>query len=102
MTIYERTAKILGVEKGKETPTLPQLVLDVRMSVNGAADPWPSDALQSVQSLFKMRLEEWQQTRDTIDAAIWIMVAEALRLIETELAGRHDWPTHTAEQPAPQ
>ena len=77
-------------------PTLPDICLNLRASLNGAADPWPDEELRDVVLMLQARLDTWGTPSDALDAhvrgmmqqAIWLgRAAEAERLTEQPTGG---------------
>lgn len=76
--------------------TLPEICLDLRASLNGAADPWPDEHLAEVVLMLQARLDTWAEPNDAIDDhvrgmvqhAVWLgRAAEAERLTEQHAGG---------------
>lgn len=69
-------------------PTLCEICLDLRMSCNGASDPWGRGWLAEVRDMLKARAETWDDDlRDcAMDAAVKMMVLEAVKIADAELA----------------
>lgn len=70
------------------TPALPEICLDLRMSTNGAADPWPTPLLREAVAMLRAREASWSQPSDDMDGAVLVMVRAAITLGAAELAGR--------------
>jgi len=84
----ERTDLILQrVEKwgGDDMPTL---VLGLRQSCNGAADPWDDEYLVAVVHYLDERVRLWQQPSDPIDVHVKGMCRQAVWIGRAELAAR--------------
>lgn len=70
-------------------PTLPEICLDLRSSINGSADPWSSSLLEEVVAMLKSRIKSWDFSYfTTMDSTIWSMVNIAIDLGEKELSLR--------------
>ena len=67
---------------------LPEICLCLRMSVNGAADPWPDAYLREVVEMIKTRLQLWRDPTDEMDFHVKGMMSLAVIDGETELARR--------------
>ena len=68
---------------------LPTICLDLRMSCNGAADPWSDDLLAETVWYLKERLRLWEPGQDDpIDQAVKAMCYSAITYGEVELADR--------------
>jgi len=68
-------------------PTLPEIVLSVRMAISGAADPWPREQLAEVREMLKARLETWAASEDDIDKGVRSMVSGVVTMLDGELSG---------------
>ena len=72
---------------------LPDICLNLRMSVNGSADPWRDRMLEDCLDFLEARAESWTMTKDMMDFAVLIMVNEAIRIGKAEMACRwNGWP----------
>jgi hypothetical protein len=94
MNKLQRMAEILRIESTHETPPLlTDLVLDVRSSINGSAEPLSRVELERILEAFRFRLEVWEWKDDEIDIAVRSMVIKGVRIIEMELEYRldQDW-----------
>lgn len=70
-------------------PNLCNLVLDLRSSINGSADPWDTAEVERVVALLKTKVADWDRTReDAIDRAVLSMVHQGIFLGQAELAER--------------
>lgn len=67
---------------------LPSLVLGLRMSCNGAADPWDDDFLAELVRYMDERLRVWQEPSDAIDNHVRGMCQQAVLIGRSELASR--------------
>lgn len=65
---------------------LPQICLDVRMALNGSADPWPEDEMRKVGEFLSLTLEGWDDRsgrQDEMDSGVLLMVHAALAMIRS-------------------
>lgn len=69
-------------------PTLPQICMDLRMSTNGAADPWDTPRLREVVAMLRAREDSWDHPSDDMDAGALVMLRAAINLGKAELAER--------------
>lgn len=70
-------------------PTLPEICLDVRQSINGSADPLTRDSLEGVRAMLAATVAAWDKQRDdVIDECINRMCRAAITLIDDELERR--------------
>ena len=66
---------------------LPTLCIDLRMALNGGADPWSDERMKSVVGYLKARLGDWYPSVDEnriFDEAVRTMCFEVLRLVEED------------------
>ena len=68
--------------------TLPEICLDLRMALNGAADPWPAADLAEVVAMLQARLDTWADPTDAMDAHVRGMVQQAVWLGRADEAAR--------------
>ncbi len=63
-------------------PTLPEICLDLRSALNGAADPWDYKNVLECRNMLRARLDTWAPEADTtdgkIDRGVYIMVLAAI------------------------
>lgn len=70
-------------------PTLPEICLDLRSSVNGSSDPWTTAFLTAVVEMLKARRKHWDFTIvHSMDSAVLSMVDLAIICGEWELKQR--------------
>ena len=73
---------------------LPTICLDLRMSLIGADDAWNTEFLCGVRDMLQARLDTWHPSvggdniDHVMDAAVQIMVVEAIRIASEELSRR--------------
>ena len=67
---------------------LPSLVLGLRMSCNGAANPWDDEFLAAVVHYLDERVRLWQESSDAIDNHVKGMCLQAVWIGRAELASR--------------
>lgn len=72
-------------------PTLPEICLDLRMALNGAADPWKDEEVCEVRDMLQARLATWdvpteakdytmRHFNNAIDNAVELMVVSTVRM----------------------
>lgn len=88
MNNLEQMHKILGLKEDEKLPELQNLVVKVKQSINGASDPWSTEALKRTKEALEMRMTRWHYPSDVIDSCIYTMCLEAVRLINKELKER--------------
>lgn len=71
------------------TPTLCDICLNIRMSINGASDPWDDETLVKNRNMLEAREKTWADNKDLIDALIHTMVWHTVRMIDKELFSRN-------------
>lgn len=76
------------IEGYEHRPTLPEICLDLRRSLNGAADPWPAEFLSDVVAMLQARLATWETPTDAMDAHVRGMVWQAIFLATAAEAER--------------
>lgn len=72
----------------EEIVMLPEICLRVRMSINGAADPWDTEGLVKVRDMLQARIDEWRDPSDMIDGLIRLMAIETVRMASVEIERR--------------
>jgi hypothetical protein len=70
--------------------TLPELCLDVRMALNGSADPWPVGRYYQAREVLRGRSEGWQlgacgELDKKFDSAVKQMVDATIAMLDGEL-----------------
>jgi len=69
-------------------PTLPEICLHLRASINGASDPLPNAFLEECRLMLKARVDSWLTSKSTIDDAVKLMCVATGRMIRQELETR--------------
>lgn len=87
-SLDERTALVTAFAEKYGEADLPTVCLGLRMSCNGAADPWGNEFLTAVVEYLKERMRLWLLPIDAIDYCVYVMCGEAVRLGEAELSYR--------------
>lgn len=90
-SIWERVEAVNRLAHLTHRPTLPEICLDLRASLNGAADPWPAAVLAEVVGMLQTRLDTWADPTDAIDAHVRGMVRQAVwlgRAAEAEMLAK--------------
>lgn len=67
---------------------LPEICMNLRMAVNGSADPWPPEQVRETVAMFWARLATWQvqgQRSKRVDDAVRELVAATLAEVEEYL-----------------
>ena len=79
-------------EEWHHRPTLLEICLAVRMSLNGSSEPYPGeDWLKEVRDMLSLRLDAWQPTvsvnefEQTFDAHIFRICSTTVAYINKEL-----------------
>ena len=97
MTLFERqeldrrTDVIVKFNQKYPKPfdyTIVNTVFDLRMSCNGASDPWPNMQLQDVALYLKLRLNYWQSNNDEIDMCVNMILRAGVEIAIAELVVR--------------
>lgn len=83
-TRYEITEEVFPRRSVCFTPTLPDICINFRQSLNGAADPWEPGLARRTLDMLKRRLEMWTPG-DAFDECVRKLVEEAVKLGEKEL-----------------
>jgi len=65
---------------------LVDVCLDIRMSMNGASDPWQEKIFMEVLDMLKSRLAVWHPCRDDIDFLVKLIVEKTVKSCEDYLA----------------
>lgn len=63
--------------------TLPEICLDLRQALNGAADPWPDDTVKATLQLLRDVVATWQPPRSPHDGEMDTCV---YRLVKATIA----------------
>lgn len=88
MSRLETTHFLLGLKEGEPVPELPTLICDVKGSIVGSSDPWPTEELHKVKEALEYRVKEWYKSDDIIDNLIYVMCIECIRMIRAEIRER--------------
>lgn len=93
MTNLQQMHQILGLKEDEPLPQLQNLVVEVKQSINGAADPWPTETLKKTKEAIEIRIKTWKwySYSDVIDSCIYTMCLECIRLINLELKERSEY-----------
>ena len=83
-----------GVKEFHSRPTLPEICLGLRASLNGAADPWTPEVLAEVVRMLQARLDTWADPTDAMDYHVRGMAWQAI------LLGRAAEAERLTEQPS--
>ena len=89
----DQQARLFPPRRVKRQPALPEICLDVRQAMNGAADPWPADFLRKVQAMLEARMATWEWTNHppsleyAVDAAVFTMVGATVEMLAEYLKG---------------
>lgn len=69
---------------------LPTICLGLRMSCNGASEPWGDQLLRDTVDYLDERLKLWTAPIDAIDYCVYVMCKEAISIGERELQNRKE------------
>ncbi len=69
---------------------LPTICLGLRMSCNGASEPWGDQLLRDTVDYLGERLKLWIVPIDAIDYCVYVMCKEAIHIGERELRNRQE------------
>lgn len=83
------------ISGGTIVPTLCDVVLETRASINGSADPWPDDCLKEVAEMLVFRLQMWDTNpggieSQIIDTCVNQMCRACIDMIGAELKDRQE------------
>ncbi len=85
-----RTSVIVSFSNQYGDVDLPTICLGLRMSCNGASDPWGDQLLRDTVNYLGERLKLWIAPIDAIDYCVYVMCKEAIHIGELELQNRKE------------
>ncbi len=85
-----RTSVIVSFSNQYGDVDLPTICLGLRMSCNGASEPWGDQLLRDTVNYLSERLKLWNAPIDAIDYCVYVMCKEAIHIGERELRNRKE------------
>jgi len=92
--LTERATLIEWWDEKWGTRYLTSLVLDLRLSCNGAAEPWGCDFLAQVVHYLDERVRLWQEPSNAIDMHVRAMCQQAVLIGKWEISAREQAETY--------